>query len=80
MVRIKIARSARRHKMSKTRILTVMADRPAHVSANVRGESEYHWIGEVDGFVIEVVAVEANDDRTGEPVLLVLHSMPGYRK
>lgn len=79
-MRIKIAKQARRHKMGQKRILAVMSTQPVNTDRNTRGEVEYRWVADVDGFTVEVVAVEATDDRNGEPILLVLHAMPNYRK
>lgn len=73
-MKIKFARSARRHRVGQARALAAMQDagEPQRVPDAERSE-QLVWIGHDDrGVLLEVVAVERPD------VLLVIHVMPAY--
>jgi hypothetical protein len=75
-MRTKIARQARRHKIGKGHITAVMASDPVEAT-RPNGETELSWIAPDDrGIELEIIAVLTTDDRTGAPILLVIHAMP----
>ena len=54
-----------------------MASAPLRRRRNDRGETQVEWVALDDrGIELEIVAVEATDNKTGNPILLVLHVMP----
>jgi hypothetical protein len=82
-VQIRFTRSARRHRTGKAHALYVMTSTEPTVYTNVRGETEYRWIGPDDrGTELEIAAVLVGAPAAGTPgkaeaaMLLVLHVMP----
>lgn len=73
----KWTQAARRHRVGKASARFVMASSDPIVDVNDRGEEVRTWVGpDARGRELEVVAVVATDNRTGEVVLLVLHVFP----
>lgn len=81
-VRVRFARSARRHRVAKGRALAVMASADPVVTTNEHGELEFSRIGADErGLEIEIVGVLVIEETDGRELLLVIHVMPTqYRK
>ena len=78
---IKFTQAARRHRIGRASVRWVMAQHnPTETTTNDGGEA-WRWVGPDErGRELEVIAVEVQGEQDAEPVLLVIHVMPSYRR
>lgn len=76
-VRVKITKQARRHRIGNARMLFVMDASTPTEGVRPNGDLELSWLGLDDrGIELEIIAAITVDDRTDEPVVLVIHCFP----
>lgn len=74
---LRFTQAARKHRIGRAHAVYVMASTPAGRQRNTRGEMQTEWVALDDrGVELEIVAVETTDNKTGKPILLVIHVMP----
>ena len=78
---IKFTQAARRHRIGRASVRWVMAhNTPTAITTN-SGDVAWQWVGlDERGRELEVIAIEVQGEQDAEPVLLVIHVMPNYRK
>ena len=79
---VRFAQAARRHRIGRASVRWVLAHTtPTGITTTHRGTAAWQWIGADErGRTLEVVAVEVQGEQDREPVLLVIHVMPIYRR
>lgn len=78
---LRFTQSARRHRIGRRSVRFVLAHTIPTGTTTAQGSPAWRWVGADErGRELEVVAVEVEGDRDDEPVLLVIHVMPNYRK
>jgi hypothetical protein len=74
-MRIKFAKSARKHHIGKAHALHVIETSKPVITTNQRGQTVYDWLDDDDrGVELEIGAVVVDDGQT----LLVIHVMPTH--
>ena len=78
---IKFTQAARRHRIGRASVRWVMAQHyPTETTTN-DGDAAWRWTGPDErGRELEVIAVEVQGEQDAEPVLLVIHVVPSYRR
>lgn len=78
---IRFAQAARRHRIGRASVRWVLAHTtPTGITAN-RGGMAWLWVGSDErGRQLEIIAVEVQGEQDREPVLLIIHVMPTYRR
>lgn len=78
---IRFTKAARRHRIGRASVRWVMAEHRPTTTTTRHGEVAWRWIGADErGRELDVIAVEALGEQDLEPVLLVIHAMPTYRR
>ena len=71
-MRIEFTTASRKHRIGRARVRHVMATTQPELVVTNRGEEGWRYVGPDDrGLILEVIAVETDDD-----TLLVIHVMP----
>lgn len=71
------AKSTRKHRIGRARVLFVIENNPRIMRVNSIGETIIWWLGEDDrGVELEIGAIHKPDLRSGEMIMLIIHVMP----
>lgn len=79
MRKTKFTQSARRHKVGRASVFFVLEHTEPSRDVDESGLVTLYWVGADErGRELEIAALEVDDARTGEPIVLVKHVMPTH--